>query len=321
VDIAITGSIAYDYLMRFPGKFHEHIIADKLDHLSVSFLVEDMKRHWGGVAANIAYTLALLRQTPPPKLVGTAGKDFGEYRAWLENAGVDTSPVCQIDDVFTASCFINTDAVNSQIVTFASGAMAYARNFALAELLPNRPDFVVISPNDPGAMRRYVDECRASGIPFMYDPSQQVAWMDGTSIRYGIERCNILICNDYEFEIILQKTGWTLEGVLDCVPTVIITRGEQGSSIYTEGTCITVPVFPAERIADPTGVGDAFRAGVLRGLSAGWPWKLCGEVGALCATYVLENVGTQNHTFTPAQFAARFRTVFDDQGALDALSG
>lgn len=319
MDIAVTGSIAYDYIMRFPGRFADQIVPDKIDRISLSFLVDEMTKHWGGVAANIAYTLALLRQKPRPRLVGTVGRDFGDYRAWLEAAGVDTGPVRQIDDVFTASFFVNTDVDNNQIASFYAGAMAYARQYTLADLLPTPPDLVVISPNDPLAMQQYVDECHERGIAFMYDPSQQVARFDGEPLRHGIDRAHILICNEYEFELIIQKTGLTREAIIDRVPVVVVTLGEKGSRIYTKGRAIDVPIFPPERIADPTGVGDAFRAGLLRGLSAGWSWELCGRVGALCAAYVLERVGTQSHRFTPQEFVARFRTRFDDEGQLDCL--
>jgi len=321
MDIAVTGSIAYDYLMRFPGKFQDHIIPDKIDRISLSFLVDEMTKHWGGVAANIAYTLGLLRLSPRPKLVGTVGKDFGDYREWLERAGVDTSTVRQIDDVFTASFFVNTDTVNNQIASFYTGAKSFARDLALKDVLPVSPDLVVISPNDPLAMAHYIDECHAAGLRFMYDPSQQVARLDGDALRHGIEYSTMLICNEYEFEIIMQKTGLSRADIIGRVPLVIVTLGENGTRIYTEGREVAVPIFPADHIADPTGVGDAFRAGLLRGMAAGWDWELCGKVGALCATYVLEHVGTQTHHYTPEQFIARFRTRFEDGGALDALLG
>jgi adenosine kinase len=319
MDIALAGSIAYDYIMRFPGKFADHIIPEKIDKISLSFLVDEMTKHWGGVSANIAYTLAMLKLEPRPKLVGTAGKDFGDYRDWLENVGVDTSTVRQIDSVFTASFFVNTDTVNNQIASFYTGAMAFAKEYTLAELLPQQPDLVVISPNDPLAMQQQVAECAASGIPFMYDPSQQVARFDGEPLKKGIEAAQILICNEYEFELIMQKTGLSREAIIEQVPVVIVTLGEKGTAIYTEGRTIDIPIFPVDTIADPTGVGDAFRAGLLRGMAAGWDWELAGRVGALCATYVLENIGTQSHRFTPAEFVTRFRTQFDDNGQLDAL--
>jgi sugar/nucleoside kinase (ribokinase family) len=217
MDIALAGSIAYDYIMRFPGKFADHIIPEKIDKISLSFLVDEMTKHWGGVSANIAYTLAMLKLEPRPKLVGTAGKDFGDYRDWLENVGVDTSTVRQIDSVFTASFFVNTDTVNNQIASFYTGAMAFAKEYTLAELLPQQPDLVVISPNDPLAMQQQVAECAASGIPFMYDPSQQVARFDGEPLKKGIEAAQILICNEYEFELIMQKTGLSREAIIEQV--------------------------------------------------------------------------------------------------------
>ena len=321
MEIAITGSIAYDYIMQFPGKFTDQIVPDKIDHISLSFLVDKMTKHWGGVAANIAYTLGLLGLEPAPKLVGTAGRDFGDYRTWLESVGVDTSGVRQMEDVFTASFFVNTDVDNNQIASFYSGAMAYAKNFALTDLLAHQPDLVVISPNDPLAMQQYVDECHAAGIPFMYDPSQQVARFDGAQLRHGIERAQILICNEYEFDLIIQKTGLSGEAIIASVPVVVVTLGEKGAVIYTEGQEISIPVFPVEHVADPTGVGDAFRSGLLFGMAAGWDWTLCGQVGALCAAYVLEQIGTQSHRFTPAEFIARFRTAFEDNDRLDTLLG
>jgi adenosine kinase len=170
-------------------------------------------------------------------------------------------------------------------------------------------------------MANYVDECHAAGIPFMYDPSHQVARLDGDSLKHGIDRCQILICNEYEFEIIMQKTGYSREALIEMVPVLIVTLGENGAAIHDEGQVITVPIFPVSEIKDPTGVGDAFRGGLLRGMAAGWSWTLCGQIGALCATYVLENNGTQTHRYSAAEFVERFRTVFDDQGALDELLG
>src|SRR5579859_7058444 len=177
MDIVVTGSIAYDYLMRFPGRFREHILAENMDHVSLSFLVDELTRHWGGIAANIAYSLALLGERP--KLMGTVGKDFGDYRLWLEASGVDTSGVKVIGEVFTASFFANTDLENNQIASFYSGAMAYARNYSLADCISGTPDYVIISPNDPLAMMQLGEECHQRGIPYMYDPSQQVPRLEG----------------------------------------------------------------------------------------------------------------------------------------------
>ncbi|MBN1287514.1 MAG: carbohydrate kinase family protein [Anaerolineae bacterium] len=318
MDIVITGSIAFDYLMTFPGRFKEHLIPDKLDRVSLSFLVDHLDKHFGGIAPNIAYTLALLGERP--RVLGTAGKDFDEYRAWLETAGVDTSAVIQLDDVYTASFFANTDLDNNQIASFYAGAMARARDYTLAKTLVRMPDLVVISPNDPQAMTTIAGECREHGVRYLFDPSQQVLRLDKDFLCSGISGAYILICNEYEFELISQKTGLDRDAMLDHVAVLVVTLGDQGSVIYTGGDACRVPVAPVARIADPTGVGDAYRGGFLKGVAAGWPWELCGQVGAVCAAYVLEQVGTQNHRYTPAEFVARFRQTFDDKGLLDGLS-
>ncbi|MBL8131110.1 MAG: carbohydrate kinase family protein [Anaerolineae bacterium] len=316
-DIIVTGSIAYDYLMRFPGQFREHILRDKLDQVSLSFLVDDMTRHYGGVAANIVYTLGRLGLRP--RLFGTVGKDFGDYRHHLEAVGVDTTLVVQIDSVFTASFFANTDLENNQIASFYSGAMALARNYRLSDVYESKPDLVVISPNDPIAMQSLAQECRERGIRFLYDPSQQVPRLTGSELRQGMSGAFAMVVNQYEADMICEKTGMTLSDLRREIDVLVITRGKHGSSVYMNDDVVDVPIVPAGQIVDPTGVGDAFRAGLLCGISHGWDWKLAGEIGALCACYVLEQVGTQNHVFTVPEFIARFRANFDDQNRLDAL--
>src|SRR5579859_7544987 len=318
-DVLISGSVAYDYLMRFPGRFKDHLLPENLHSLSVSFLVDDMTRHWGGIGANIAYTLAMLGHHP--RLMATVGQDFAEYRAHLEAVGVDTRAVVAIDRVFTASFFANTDMDNNQIASFYTGAMAYARDYTLAGTLHKLPDLVVISPNDPVAMRQLCAECDQLHIPYMYDPSQQVPRLEGDELRFGIERAEILIVNEYEWGMITHKTGMTRDDVLQHVKTLVITLGKRGAEIYTDGCFYETPVFPVpdEKIVDPTGVGDAFRAGLLKGLSENWPWPVTGRAAALCAAYVLENVGTQAHRYTPEAFVTRYRQVFDDEGVLDSM--
>lgn len=317
MDIVVTGSIAYDYLMRFPGRFTEHFIKEELHQISLSFLVEEMTKHWGGVAANIAFTLALLGLKP--RLMGTAGRDFGDYRTWLQSAGVDCDLVRQHDDVFTASFFANTDLDNNQIASFYAGAMSYAADYALADATTDTPDLVVVSPNDPQAMTQLTEECRRRGIRFIYDPSQQVPRLSGDELYRDMRGAYALIVNAYEAQIICQKTGLTVDQLRDEVEILVITQGGRGSHIYNEGEMISVPVFPTQDIKDPTGVGDAYRAGLIYGIVQEWPLKLAGQVGALCATYVLEHVGTQHHRFTAADFVARFRTEIDDNGLLDAI--
>jgi adenosine kinase len=315
--IAITGSTAFDYLMTYPGRFKEMLLKENLDKISVSFLVDELSRHRGGVAPNIAYTLALLGERPI--VVSTAGQDFGEYRAFLEQAGVDTGGTRVHDDLFTASFFVSTDRDNNQIASFYTGAMARARDLSLKEAVGGSADLVVISPNDPDAMRNYVAECKELDIPYLYDPSQQVARLGGEVLAEGVEGAYMLVVNEYEHAALCKKTGLTHEDLLEKVEIVIVTRGEDGSHIHAYGEMFHIPIVPADHIKDPTGVGDAFRGGLLKGWAAGWPLEISGRVGALAATYVLEQTGTQSHSYTRREFVARFRQHFDDGGLLDSM--
>ena len=310
MSIILTGSIAYDYLMRFPGRFVEHIIAEDLHQVSLSFLVDEMTKHWGGVAANIAFSMAMLGAKP--KLFGTTGRDFNEYRQWLESHGVDCSTVKQLNEVFTASYFANTDLDNNTISSFYAGAMNHADKFTLADVYDGQPDWVVISPNHPTAMSQLSEECRTRGIRFIYDPSQQVPRLSGEELARDMTGAYMMIANAYEAQLIQRKTGLSLDDLRGRIPVLVITHGKSGSVIYHEKEETIVPPFPEVHISDPTGVGDAFRAGLIRGLMAGWPLRLCGQVGSLCATYVLEQVGTQSHDFTLPEFVARFRGTYDD---------
>ena len=317
MEALVTGSIAYDYLMRFPGSFQRHFIPDELHNMSLSFLVDDMTKHWGGVAANIAVTLAKFGQRP--KLMGTVGRDFGDYRRWLESHGVDCSTVIQIDEVFTASFFANTDDDNNQLAFFYGGAMNLARNYRIADIVRQRPDLVVISPNDPVAMVNLCDECRRMSLRFIYDPGQQVARLSGDELRRGLQDAFMMVVNIYEASVVFEKTGLTLEDLREQAEIIVITESEKGSKIYCGEDIIEVEAFPPTAIADPTGAGDAYRAGFIYGLSKRLPLQLCAQMGALSATYALEVVGTQNHAFTRAEFVKRFRSLADDAGQLDCL--
>lgn len=314
--IVFSGSIAYDYLMTFPGYFKDFIHPEKMESLSLSFLVDSMTRQRGGIAPNIAYTYALLGGRPV--VLGTAGEDFGDYRQWLETHGVDTSAIKQIPGKMTASFFANTDKANLQIASFYPGAMAHAAELRLADL-PHRPDLVVISPDDPTAMHERIRECVAAGIPYLYDPSQQLARVSVEDICEGIDGAQMIVVNDYEAHLIEERTTLTEADMVRHGKTLIVTRGKAGATIYADGQRWDIPVFPEVVIVDPTGTGDAFRGGLLRGLALGLSWELCGLMGALAATYCLEQNGTQNHSFTPAEFVSRFRQQFDDGGALQRL--
>lgn len=318
MNILLTGSIAFDYLMTFPGHFKDHFLPDKLDSISLSFLVDSMVRTPGGIAPNIAHTMALLGAHP--HLWATVGEDFEPYRLDLDRKGIDTSGVRVIPGVFTASFFVNTDLANAQIASFFPGAMAYASQLSLRQLDP-LPDLVVISPNDPVAMGLYCQECQALGIPYIYDPSQQIVRLSPDDLRCGVEGARALFVNDYEYALISRVSGLSAESVFDNSPQafVVVTHGPKGAEIYTSSARFSIPSVPPFEIRDPTGVGDAFRGGFLTGLHHGFPLDLCGQVGALAATYCLEQKGAQGHFFTPKQFVDRFRTVFDDRGLLDCM--
>jgi adenosine kinase len=317
MDILLTGSIAYDYLMSFPGYFRDHILPDRLESISLSFLVESMVRQRGGIAPNIAYTLALLGGHA--RLFATAGEDFEEYRIWLESKGVNTSGVRVIEGEYTASFFANTDRANAQIASFYPGAMAHAAELSLYGLQDDLPDLVVISPNDPGAMIRYVQECKALGIRYLYDPSQQIPRLSAENLREGVEGALALFVNDYEFCMIQKQTAMADADILSATQFTVVTQGAQGSTIYEKDRVYQIPPVEQERIIDPTGVGDAYRGGFLTGYQRGWDLETCGELGSLAATYCLEHKGPQGHDFRRAEFIARFRRHFDDGGRLDEL--
>ena len=318
MNIVVTGSIAYDYLMTFPGRFADYILPDQLDRISLSFLVDEMRRQRGGCAANIAYSLTLLGERP--RIMATAGQDFGEYRQWLEQHGVDTSLIRDEPDLFTASFFVNTDQAGHQIASFYTGAMARARKLSFHDLEAGEIDLAVISPNDPQAMVKYPAECRELGIPYLYDPSQQIVRLAGEDLRKGLTGCSLLVINDYEFELLRGKTGLSAEAIQHTPSRAcVVTLGAEGSLIWAKGKTYNIPAVPPKRGNDPTGVGDAFRAGLIKGLALGLSWDLAGRMGALAATYALEQTGPQSHRYTLADFVTRFREHFDDDGALDVL--
>jgi len=316
MDILLTGSVAYDYLMTFPGLFKEQILPERLEKISLSFLVDSMSKQRGGIAPNIAYTMALLGGRP--RVMATVGEDFSEYRAWLEEKGVDTTLMQVIPGFYTASFFATTDQHNAQIASFYPGAMGQAAVQSLHEVQP-RPDLAVISPNAPEAMTKFASECRELGIPYLYDPSQQVLRLSGAELRRDMECAYFLFVNDYEFGLVSKKTGFELDAMLQHVNVLVITRGADGSTIYAEGREYNIPVVPEVCIMDPTGVGDAYRGGFLAGYGRGFGWELCAQIGSLAATYCLEQKGPQSHAYTRAEFVARFRQHFDDKGALDNL--
>ncbi len=323
--VVVTGSVAFDYLMSFPGRFVEHLIPDRLSRLSVSFLVDQMRRVPGGCAANIAYGLALLGEKP--LLLATAGKDAAEYRESLAREGVDVSGFVLHPDLFTASFFVSTDRDQNQLASFYTGAMARARELSIRALDRTGVALVVVSPNDPAAMARYAAECREAGIPFLYDPSQQVARLSGEELVEGLSGASILVVNDYEFGILTHKTGLSREELEARVSALVVTHGPEGSTISVPGDRDSRRRYeiPAARLEaeaiDPTGVGDAFRAGLIRGLRLGASWPVAGRLGSVAAVFGLEAQGPQPPRYSKEQFCSRYVRNFGEEPWLERLLG
>ncbi len=313
--IAVTGSIATDHLMVFQGRFADSLVVEQLDRLALSFLVEDLEIRRGGIGANIAFGLGVLGERP--LLVGAVGEDFAEYRSWLERHNVDCSGVRVSELKHTARFICTTDREQAQIATFYAGAMSEAREIELAPLMAQEPfDLVVVSPNDPEAMIRHTEEARYRRVPFAADPSQQLAWADGPLIRSLVDGAAYLFSNDYESALIAQKTGWTDDEIRSRVGVRVVTHGKDGVRVEQAGAePVHVPVVPARTVADPTGVGDAFRAGFLAGLAWGMSLERCAQVGCLLATHVLETVGTQEYRLEPRAALERFTEAYGKEAA------
>ena len=315
--IAVTGSIATDHLMMFSGKFTDTLIAEKLDKVSLSFLVGDLEIRRGGVAGNISFGLGCLGLKP--LLVGSAGADFAEYRGWLESHGVDTSGVRTSATKHTARFVATNDAVGNQIASFYPGAMSEDSEIDIASLAAaNGVDLVLIGAGDPAAMQRYTADCRAAGVPFAADFSQQVAFLDGESMRTLISGAEYLFCNEYEEAVIESKTGWSNADILERVTTRIITLGEAGARVEQKGgQPVVVGPVPDAKFVEPTGAGDAFRCGFLAATSWGLSTERAIQLGNLMAVHVLETVGPQEYELKPAGLFDRAAAAYGEQAAAE----
>ena len=321
MSFVITGSVAYDYLMSYPGRFRDHILPDQLENITLSFLVDTMTRQRGGVATNIAYTYKLLNGNPT--LFSTVGQDFGDYRRWLEEIGIDTSHLVEINNKFTASFFCNTDSEGRQISSFYSGAMLHASEYTLAGQGLQNAKLVLIGAGDPVAMLNQAAECKTLGIPFALDPSWQVARFSGEEMSTHFQGATYLFCNDYESAIIQSKTGWSLEELQTKVAILVVTHSERGSMIYTDygrGPVYEIPSAKLDQVINPTGAGDAYRGGFFAAHRVGLPLDICGRVGALSAVYSLEHAGPIDHHFTVAEFRARYEANFGPEARLAWLN-
>lgn len=316
VRVAVTGSIAMDHLMSFPGRFTEQLVPDQLHNLSLSFLSDRLEIRRGGVAANIAYGLGRLGAAPV--LVGAAGADFSDYQVWLKQHGVDTDSVLVVPGEHTARFVCTTDADHNQIATFHAGAMRAAYTIALRDVRARvgALDLVVVSPNDPAAMLRHTEDCRVGGLPFVADPSQQIARMGRADVRSLLAGARLLFTNAYEAALLRECTGWNSGEVLERVGTWVTTLGADGVRLERAGhEPVAVPGVPEVAVADPTGAGDALRAGLLAALTRGVPLAPAARLGCVLASFALESVGTQTYAPSARAVATRLRAVYGDRTA------
>jgi adenosine kinase len=318
VTIAVTGSIATDHLMRFPGRFSEQLLPEHLQKVSLSFLVDDLVIHRGGVAGNMAYAIGILGGDPT--LIGAVGKDFDDYREWLTSHGVDCESVLVSDTAYTARFVCTTDQDMAQIASFYPGAMSQARDIKLADIVSRRgtPDLVIVGANDPDAMFLHTEECRALKLAFAADPSQQLARLTGEQIRKLIDGATYLFTNDYEWDLLLQKSGWSEAEVMSQINMRVTTLGEKGVDIVgRDGTFVHVDVVPETHKDDPTGIGDAFRAGFLTGRDKGLSIERSAQLASLVATLVLEAPGPQEWSWDKAAGITRLTDVYGDEAGAE----
>ncbi|HET7682514.1 MAG TPA: carbohydrate kinase family protein [Marmoricola sp.] len=318
MSLLIAGSIATDHLMTFEGKFADSLVVEQLDKLSVSFLVQDLEIRRGGCGPNICFALARLGVRPV--LVGAAGEDFRDYQSWLERHGVDCSSVRISEDKHTARFVCTTDTTMAQFASFYPGAMSEARLVELGPIVERvgAPDYVLVGPDDPDGMVRHSDECRQKGYPFIADPGQQLAFGDGALIRKLVDGAALLFSNEYESHLIANKTGWSSEEILDRVGIQVITLGKDGVRVLRQGEeAIEVPAVSGVQAVEPTGVGDAFRAGFIAALEWGASLERACQVGCTIAAYVVETVGTQEYDFTAEEFAARVAASYGDEAGAE----
>ncbi|MDX1656650.1 MAG: carbohydrate kinase family protein [Candidatus Competibacteraceae bacterium] len=300
----ICGSLAYDTIMVFQDRFKNHILPDKVHMLNVSFLVPQMRREFGGCAGNIAYNLRLLGGDGRP--LGTVGQDFGPYRRWLEDKGIGGDHIRVVDDSYTAQAFITSDLDDNQITAFHPGAMAFSHQVAV----PEEATLGIIAPDGLEGMVTHARQFQEAGIPFIFDPGQAMPLLDGERLKVFIDQAHWVAANDYECELILERTGWSREEIAGRVQALIVTRGREGSRIYTPEGVIDIPAAQARRVTDPTGCGDAYRAGLIYGLMNQLDWETTGRIASLAGALKIECHGTQNHSFTPDEFKDRFGDSF-----------
>jgi adenosine kinase len=307
--VVVSASIAHDYVMSFSGSFKDHILAEKAHVLSVSFLIDSLKKQRGGVGGNIAYSLGLLGE--PVSMVGSVGSDFGEYREAIEALGVvDMSGVIEIDGEFTATAFMNADLHGNQIAAFYPGALSHSNEIDITPFADGT-EYGIVSAGDPVAMMNHSRQIAAAGSKLVFDPSQQIVILSGDDLTEGVELASVVVGNDYEFGMLEKKSGLTIDDVSRKTDLVVVTYGERGSEIRAGGETIQVPIATADKVVDPTGGGDAYRAGLLKGLIMGVDLEVAGRMAAQAAIYAIEHHGTQEHRYDAEAFVQRFDQSFE----------
>ncbi|MDQ6877617.1 MAG: carbohydrate kinase family protein [Candidatus Dormibacteraeota bacterium] len=307
MSVVCTGSIAYDYILSFKGHFKDHILADKTHILNLSFLVDELRKRRGGVAGNYAYNLSLLGY--PAAVLATAGSDAAEYRDWLMARGIDCQGLRLLDDEITATGFTTTDMDDNQLTGYYGGAMNRAAMLGVVDA-GEGVEALIVGPNAPAAMLRLVGECRERGLPFVFDPAHQLPRLSPEDVAEGSRGAWILIGNDYELQLIMERTGHDMDGLVALAEIVVTTLGREGSRLSTRSGTVDIPPAPARRESDPTGAGDAYRAGLVAALLRRLDIEAAGRVASLAATYVVEQVGTVEHSYTPAEFSQRYEKAF-----------
>jgi len=310
----ICGSAAFDTLMVFEGRFREHILPEQIHILNISFLVPRLRREFGGCAGNIAYNLRLLGDPAIP--MATVGRDFGPYREWMEGIGLPLEHVRVVDSELTAQAFITTDLEDNQITAFHPGAMQHAHLNNVAEA----DDVVIgiVAPDGRRGMIEHAEQFADLGIPFIFDPGQGLPMFDAADLDLFIEHANWVAVNDYEWQLLQQKTGWTVSDLTQRVEALIVTRGGKGSIIHTRDAQFEIPCAKAAAVVDPTGCGDAYRAGLLHGLMHELDYEITGRIAAVMGALKIESRGTQNHRATPEQLEQRLAESFGDDAACKA---
>lgn len=302
----ICGSLAIDTILEFPNRFDSILLADQLHKVNVSFLAPTMRVEYGGCAGNIAYNLKLLGGEPT--IVGVMGQDHGAYFERFHKQGISTEHILIKHDAYNAQCFVTADADNNQINAFHPGAMSFAHENDIARALPAR--VAIISPDGHLGMQRHAATLHANKVPFIFDPGQQLPMFNADELIDFIEKATYIATNDYEIELLMDRTGLTLPDIASRVEALIVTRGDKGSEIYTQGQRIEIPTVQADAVLDPTGCGDAYRAGLLYGISHGWSWETTGRLASLLGAIKIAHKGAQNHVLTAAQIADRFEQAF-----------